>query len=97
MDSRWGERRPLSGKVTYYDPKANIGFIRPDDGSADVIFSIRPYDEPVEAGDYVYYDLQPALQVTEIGKQALHVRRAVPNARRSIDVPPTSEPEGVIG
>lgn len=78
MDSRWDELRPKSGKVTYYDPKTNIGFIRPDDGSADVSFSVRPYDDPVEAGDYVYYDLQPELQVTTIGKQAIHVRKVVP-------------------
>lgn len=77
MDSRWGNLKPTSGKVTYYDSATNIGFIRPDDGSADVSFAIRPYDDPVAVGDYVYYELQPTLEVTTIGKHALHVRKVI--------------------
>lgn len=87
MDSRWGELARKSGKVTYYDPKANIGFIRPDDDSADVSFAVRPYDDPVAAGDYVYYELQPSLQVTTVGKQALHVRKVLPMDRAANRTP----------
>lgn len=93
MDSRWGELARYSGKVTYYDPKANLGFIRPDDGSADVSFAIRPYDDPVVAGDYVFYELQPELQVTTIGKQALHVRKVMP-MERAANWPPASPVQG---
>ncbi|HBY45568.1 MAG TPA: hypothetical protein PK593_01285 [Thermomicrobiales bacterium] len=75
MDSRLEELARKSGKVTFYDPDANIGFILPDDGSADVSFAVRPYDDPVVAGDYVYYELQPSLQVTRGGKHAIHVRK----------------------
>ncbi|MCC6935968.1 MAG: cold shock domain-containing protein [Thermomicrobiales bacterium] len=80
MDSRWQEHAPRYGQVTYYDEKANFGFIRPDDGSADVSFAIRPYDDPVAVGDYVRYELQPTLQVTGGGKHAIHVRRAIADA-----------------
>ncbi|HUG15359.1 MAG TPA: cold shock domain-containing protein [Thermomicrobiales bacterium] len=64
-----------TGRVAFYDPQANFGFIEPDDGSADVVFSIRPGGEPLEAGDSVAYDLAPDSTVTPMGPQALSVRK----------------------
>lgn len=64
-----------TGRVAFYDPRANFGFIEPDDGSADVVFSIRPGGEPLEVGDSVTYDLVPQSSVTPMGPQALWVRR----------------------
>ena len=63
------------GVVTYYDPKANFGFIDPDDASGDVVFSVRPGDDPLQVGDHVEYDLFAQPSVTTFGKQALRVRR----------------------
>jgi cold shock CspA family protein len=64
-----------TGRIVFYDPKANFGFIEPDDGSADVVFSIRPGDEPLEVGEGVAYQLIPQPAVTQIGAQALRVWR----------------------
>jgi cold shock CspA family protein len=64
-----------TGRVAFYNPQANFGFIEPDDGSADVVFSIRPGAEPLEVGDSVAYDLAPDSSVTPMGPQALRLRR----------------------
>ena len=64
-----------TGRVVFYDPEANYGFIEPDDGSADVVFAIRGGVEPVEVGDLVRYELIPAPQVTQMGNEALRVWR----------------------
>ncbi len=64
-----------SGRVVFYDPKANYGFIEPDDDSGDVVFSIRAGSDEVEVGDLVGYELIPAPQVTQMGNEALRVWR----------------------
>ncbi len=61
------------GRVVFYDPEANYGFIDPDGEGADVVFSIRPGEEPVQVGDYVHYELVPQPLVTPMGTQALRV------------------------
>jgi hypothetical protein len=85
------------GRVVFYDPKANYGFIDPNDGGADVIFSIRPYDDKVAVDDFVYFELAPAPQVTTMGRQALRVWRAVgtrPEPEVEVEViEPEPEPE----
>lgn len=63
------------GVVTYFDARANFGFIDPDDASGDVVFSVRPGEEPLQVGDHVAYDITPLPSVTQGGKQALRVRR----------------------
>ena len=65
-----------TGRVAFFDPQANFGFIEPDDGSADVVFSVRPGGEPLDVGDSVAYVLVPPSSVTPMGPQALWVRRA---------------------
>lgn len=64
-----------SGRIVYFDPVADFGFIEPDDGSADVVFSIRPGEEPLDVGEGVGYQLIPQPSVTQIGPQALRVWR----------------------
>jgi cold shock CspA family protein len=64
-----------TGRIVFYDPKANFGFIEPDDGSGDVVFSIRPGDEPLDVGEGVAYELIPKPAVTQMGTQALRVWR----------------------
>jgi hypothetical protein len=80
------------GRVVFYDPKANYGFIDPADGGGDISFSIQPYDDKVDVDDYVYFDLIPQLQVTTIGRQAIRVWRAV-GIRPE---PETPQPEVVV-
>lgn len=63
------------GTVVFYDERANYGFIEPDDGSADVVFTLRPGEGPVAIGDVVRYDLAPAPTVTPKGPEALSVRK----------------------
>jgi cold shock CspA family protein len=65
-----------TGRVTFYDPDANYGFIEPDDGSGDVVFSLLPGAAPLATGDIVTYELTPSMLVTPMGKQALRVRKA---------------------
>lgn len=57
----------------FYDPKANYGFIDPDGEGGDVVFSIRPGEEPVQVGDYVHYELVPRPEATPMSTQALRV------------------------
>jgi cold shock CspA family protein len=64
-----------TGRIVFYDPAANFGFIEPDDGSPDVVFSIRPGDAVLEVGEGVAYELVPQPSVTQIGPQALRVWR----------------------
>jgi cold shock CspA family protein len=73
------------GVVTYFDPKGNFGFIDPDDASGDVVFSVRPGDEPLQVGDHVEYDLVPQPSVTQFGKQALRVRRTGSRQAPAVD------------
>src|SRR4051812_14124652 len=64
-----------TGRVTFYDPNGNFGFIKPDDGSSDVLYSVRPGDHTFEVGATVGYILIPQPSVTQIGTQALRVWR----------------------
>jgi cold shock CspA family protein len=64
-----------TGRVVFYDPEANYGFIEPDDGSTDVVFAIRGGVEPVEVGDLVAYELVPRPEVTFMGPEVLRLRR----------------------
>lgn len=64
-----------TGRVAFYDARANYGFIEPDDGSADVVFSLRPGAEPLKVGDSVVYDLIAPPSVTPMGPQARYLRR----------------------
>jgi cold shock CspA family protein len=64
-----------TGRVVFYDPEANYGFIEPDDGSTDVVFAVRGGVEPVEVGDLVAYELIRRPEVTFMGPEALRLRR----------------------
>lgn len=64
-----------TGTVSFYDPQRNFGFIEPDDGGADVIFYLRDGDEPVDIGDTVSFDVLQRMSVTEVGRQAIRVKR----------------------
>jgi cold shock CspA family protein len=79
------------GVVTYYDPNSNFGFIDPDDASGDVVFALRPGDEPLAVGTHVDYDLIPQPVVTQMGKQALNVR---PTGHRGA-LPPIANPDPI--
>ena len=79
-----------TGVVTFYNPKANFGFIDPDDASGDVVFTMRPGEEGPEVGAYVEYDIMPMPTVTQIGKQALNVRRAGSRPTASTAVKPVT-------
>lgn len=63
----------MTGRVVFYDEKANYGFIEPDNGSPDVVFSIRAGTTPVEVGDHVGYELMTRSEVTPMGPEALRV------------------------
>lgn len=64
-----------SGSVVFYDAQANYGFIEPDTGGADLAFSLRPGEAPVEAGDAVLFERMTVPYVTQTGPEAYRVRR----------------------
>lgn len=62
-----------TGRVSFYDPEGNYGFIEPEDGSPDVVFQLNPGDPPVAVGDLVGYVLIPRPEVTPRGREALRI------------------------
>ena len=78
-----------TGVVVFYDEKDNYGFIEPDDGSGDLIFSLYPGEGPVAVGDNVIYERMPTPYITPIGPTAYKVRRA---GFAPVDPGPESEP-----
>lgn len=77
------------GRVVFYDPEANYGFIDPDGEGGDIVFSIRPGEEPVQLGDYVHFELAPKPAVTQMGTQALRVWKTTgaPSSTTDMTVP----------
>ncbi len=62
------------GTVTYWDEKKRFGFIRPDEGGADVSYYPAGGAPDVEIGDRVEFDVLPRTQVTPSGPIAIDVR-----------------------
>jgi cold shock CspA family protein len=52
-------RKTWEGTIIWFDQKADCGFVKPDDGSADVFVraSIRMKFQVFEMGDRVEYEL----------------------------------------
>ncbi len=65
-----------TGTVIFYDLKRNYGFIEPDNGSADLIFTLIPGEVPVQVGDNVTFERKPTPTVTPVGPTAWRVRLA---------------------
>jgi cold shock CspA family protein len=65
-----------TGVVVFYDAEANFGFIEPDAGGADLSFSLRPGEAPVQVGDAVVFERMAVPYVTQTGPTAYRVRRA---------------------
>jgi cold shock CspA family protein len=64
-----------TGVVVFYDANANYGFIEPDNGGADLIFSLRPGEGAVTVGDVVVFERMAVPYVTQTGATAHRVRR----------------------
>ncbi len=62
-----------TGTVTFFDPKANYGFIDADDGGADIVFQLLPGDPAVATGEGVGFELIPRPSVTPRGREALRI------------------------
>lgn len=65
-----------TGTVIFYDAKRNYGFIEPDIGGGDLIFTLIPGEVPVQAGDNVTFERRPTPTVTPVGETAWRVRLA---------------------
>lgn len=65
-----------TGTVVFYDERFNYGFIEPDDGSADLTFTLAPGEGPVEVGDNVRFERFPTPGITPVGPTAWRVRQA---------------------
>lgn len=65
-----------TGTVIFYDDERNYGFIEPDRGGADLIFTLIPGEVPVQVGDNVTFERKPTPTVTPVGPTAWRVRLA---------------------
>ena len=65
-----------TGTVIFYDAKRNYGFIEPDIGGGDLIFTLIPGEVPVQTGDNVTFERKPTPTVTPVGPTAWRVRLA---------------------
>lgn len=46
------------GKVKFYNESKGFGFIKPNDGSADIFFHVSGVKEDVKDNDPVVYDVE---------------------------------------
>lgn len=62
------------GTVTYWDEKKRFGFIRPDEGGADVSYHPAGGAPDVEVGERVEFEILAQPQVTPSGPIAIDAR-----------------------